>query len=469
MARPGRRLLASTNAAATLALLGALFILVNFIASRRYARADLSRVKLTALSDQTVQALQALEEPVRVIVFYQPAHRLYGLVKDLLDEYQRVAPKLQVEFVDPERDIAKARQLAKDFAIESLNVVVFQSGDRRKPLSDTELADYDYGAMQLGGEPRVAAFKGEDAFTSALITVTRQASLLVWFTTGHGEKALDAQEPEGLSSLNEMLQQQGISTEAVTMAERPAIPPEVKLIVIVGPARRFLDHELDLLQAYLQADGRLLALLDPLEETGLDGLLDRWGVALGRDIVVDPSRQLPFVSAANLLVTDYTQHPIVDKMQTLVTLFPMARSVRPAQPAPEGLSVTPLAVTSPAGWGETRTEIDAFKFDEGEDVKGPVPIAVAAERQAGRLVVIGDSDFAMNAQLGNAGNRDLVRGALYWLIEQEQLIGIGPKPIESIRLNLTAPQLNRVFWFSFLAMPGVVGLVGVGMWLARRQ
>ncbi len=481
MARWGRRVLASTNVVATLALLGALFILVNFIASRRYARWDLTQQQLTALSGQTVQALRALEEPVSVVVFYQPSHRLYGLITDVLNEYQRVSPKLQVEFVDPERDIARARQLAKEFAIEDLNVVVFKSGDRRKPLSDTELADYDYSAAQLGGEPRVAAFKGEDAFTSALITVTRQTSPLVWFTAGHGEKALDAQDPAGLATLNRTLQQQGISTETVTLAERPAIPPEVQLVVIAGPTRRFLDHELGLLQAYLEAGGRLLALLDPSEEAGLDGLLDRWGVALGHDIVVDPSHQLPFVSAANLLVTDYTQHPIVDKMRTLVTLFPLARSVRPSQPAPGGITVTPLAVTSPAGWGETRTEVSTFAFEEGQDIKGPVSIAVAAERptspaaEAGdggrpaRLVVIGDSDFAMNAQLGNVGNRDLVLGILYWLIQEEQLIGIGPKALESIRLHLTAPQLNQMFWFSFLAMPGVLGLTGVGMWWLRRK
>ena len=474
MATLRRRLLSSTNAAAMLALLGALFILVNFVASRRYARWDLTRQQATAVSDQTRRALQALEAPVSVVVFYQPAHRLYGLVRDLLSEYERFSPKLTVEYVDPERDIARAKQLAAEFQIEELNVVVFQSGGRRKPLSDTELADYDYSTAQLGGEPRVAAFKGEDAFTSALISITQQASPLVWFTAGHGEKALDAEDQAGLATLNGTLQRQGLSTETVTLAERPAIPPEVKLVVIAGPTRRFLDHEADLLQAYLEAGGRLLALLDPLEEaTGLEALLDRWGVALGRDIVVDPTRQLPFVSAANLLVTDYTQHPIVEKMRTLVTLFPLARSVRPSQPAPDGIAVTPLAVTSSAGWGEAQTGVDTFQFDEGQDVKGPVSIAVASERAAAerptRLVVIGDSEFIMNAQLSNVGNRDLLLGTLYWLIEQEQLIGIGPKAIESIKLSLTAPQLNRIFWFSFLAMPGVVGLLGTGMWWLRRK
>jgi len=146
--------------------------------------------------------------------------------------------------------------------------------------------------------------------------------------------------------------------------------------------------------------------------------------------------------------------------------------------------VSPLALTSEAGWGETRTSVERFQFNEGEDLKGPVSIAVASERKppapsAGeapgsppsrtRLVVIGDSDFIVNAQLGNVGNRDFLLGAVYWLIEQEQRIGIGPKPIQSIKLNLTGSQLRGILWFSLLAMPLVCGVSGVGMWWLRRK
>lgn len=481
MPRRGRRWLSSGHFLLTVALLGMLFIMVNYIGSRRYTRWDLTRQKITALSDQTVQTLRTLKQPVSVVVFYQPSHRLYGFVRDLVSEYRRVNPAIEVEYVDPERDIARAKQLAQEFAIEDLNLVVFRSGSRQKQLSDLELADYDYTALQVGGEPRVTAFKGEDAFTSALINITQQAAPLVWFTTGHGEKSPESADPLGLSNLATLLKQQGIASEAVTLAERSAIPDEVNLVVIAGPTRRFLDHELDLLQAHLDRGGRCLVLIDPLEDAGLEGWLARWGVALGNDIVVDPSRQLPFVSAANLLVTNYTQHPIVDKMSMLVTLYPLARSARPSVPSPEGLTVTPLASTSPGGWGETDTSVGTFTFDEGRDLKGPVPIAVAAERsppaspegaQASsltRVVVIGDSDFVTDSQLGNVGNRDLALGVTYWLIEQEQLIGIGPKPIESIHLNLTGAQLTGIFWFSFLAMPCLVGVLGVGMWWVRRR
>lgn len=476
-----RKGLMGLNLAATLLLLGALFILVNFIASRRYGRADLTRSKITALSGKTKQIVGQLKDPVTLVVFYQPTHRLYQLVRDLLEEYERLSPKLRIEYVDPDQDIARAQRLAKQFAIERTNLVVFESGTRHKYLSDTDLAEYDYTAMQSGGSPNVKSFKGEDAFTSAILNVTQSTQPLLWITTGHGEKSPEDGEPMGLTQFKKYLERENMQVESKALLERTEIPKEVRAVIIPGPTRKLLAQELLTLQTYLDKGGRLLVLLDPLTETGLEDFLTRWGVTVGNDIVVDPARQLPFVSAANLFVTSYTQHPIVEKMQTFMTLFPLARSVQPAKDL-KGLTVTALAMTSPKGWGETQTQSEEFQFDAEHDLKGPVSIAVAVERQgqpptegspeargATRMVVIGDSDFLSNAQVSNVGNLDLALGTLHWLVEQEQLIGIGPKPLESVKLNLTASQLSGIFWFSFAIFPCCSMLLGAGMWWVRRN
>jgi ABC-type uncharacterized transport system involved in gliding motility auxiliary subunit len=480
-----KQALRSANFLATVTLLGVLFIMVNYVASRRYARWDLTRERLTALADLTRTTVRGLAEPLQVTVFYQPNHRLYPLVTDLLQEYARLSPRVRIEHVDPDQDIARARALVQEFQIdvtspEALNLVIFKSGMRHKYLSDTDLAEYDYAAITQTGEPRVRAFKGEEAFTSAILSVTQTRQPLVWVTTGHGEKPLDAADPTGLAQLKQTLEQQNMRLEAATLLEHTAVADDVGLIVIAGPTRRFAEQEAALLEGFLDRGGRVLALLDPLTDTGLEPLLARWGIALAADIVVDPAGRLPFVSAANLLVTTYSQHPIVEKMKMLVTLFPLARSVRPAAAPPEGLTVTPLALTSPSGWGETTTAVETFEFQADADLKGPVPIAAAAERQPpaaspdapapppGRLVVIGDSEFAMNAQLGNVGNRDLAIGSVYWLLAQEERIGISPKPVQAIKLNLTAAQLTAVFWASVLALPAVCALLGAGMWWVRR-
>lgn len=468
-----RRALAPLNLAATLMLVAVLFILVNWIASRRYARWDLSQLKLSRLSSQTLQVLKSLQEPVTVTVFYQPDQRLYELIRDLLEAYQRQSPQMRVEYIDPEQDLARARQLAQQLEIKDLNVIIFQAGTRQKYLSDPELAEYDYSTFTLTGEPRVAAFKGEDAVTSAILSVSQSEQPLVWFLTGHGEKSLDAAQAGSLTQLRQALEQQNLKLESVTLADKTDIPAEVKLLAIIGPTRRLMDSELAVLDRSLDRGGRLLALLDPATETGLEPLLERWGILLARDIVVDPSQQLPFGSAANLFVTTYTQHPIVSQMKMLMTLFPLARSVRPAEPAPEGLTVQALALTSSHGWGETTIDQSTFQFEEGNDLKGPVSVAVAAERAAteppARLVVFGDSEFVMDGQVTNVGNRDLILGACRWLIQQEHLIGIAPKRLETVKLSITNQQLTTMLWMSLFGMPLLCGLVGGGVLFSRRR
>ena len=136
-----RQALSSFNLLTTVILLGMLFIMVNYIASRRYTRWDLTKQKMSALSDLTAQTLKTLKEPLSVLVFYQPNHKLYEPVHDLLNEYERKSTKIKVEYIDPDQDIARAKQLAQQLQIEDLNLVVFQTTTRHKYLSDTDLAE----------------------------------------------------------------------------------------------------------------------------------------------------------------------------------------------------------------------------------------------------------------------------------------------------------------------------------------
>ncbi|MDP3772659.1 MAG: hypothetical protein Q8Q85_00150, partial [Gemmatimonadales bacterium] len=86
----------------------------------------------------------------------------------------------------------------------------------------------------------------------------------------------------------------------------------------------------------------------------------------------------------------------------------------------------------------------------------------------GRVVAIGDSDFLVNAQLANVGNRDFLQGCVQWLVAQEQLIGIGPKTLETLKLSLTAAQLTMLQALLLLGFPALVVAAGAAVWWRRR-
>ena len=84
-----------------------------------------------------------------------------------------------------------------------------------------------------------------------------------------------------------------------------------------------------------------------------------------------------------------------------------------------------------------------------------------------RMVVIGDSDFASNSGL-TGGAQDVFMSTLNWLLEREELIGIAPKPAQKVRLFITRPELNKLFWIVLLAVPGLFAAIGFAVWLRRR-
>jgi len=86
-----------------------------------------------------------------------------------------------------------------------------------------------------------------------------------------------------------------------------------------------------------------------------------------------------------------------------------------------------------------------------------------------RLVVFGDSDFATNGQLANVGNPTLVANAFNWLLERQNLLGIGPKKPEQVRLTLTPGELAAITWGTMLGLPALAVGAGVLVWARRRR
>jgi ABC-type uncharacterized transport system involved in gliding motility auxiliary subunit len=105
-----------------------------------------------------------------------------------------------------------------------------------------------------------------------------------------------------------------------------------------------------------------------------------------------------------------------------------------------------------------------------KDAKGPLTLAAAASNsQTGaRLVVFGNSTFAINAVTSQPGNVDLFLNSVNWLAEQESQITIRPKPFQTRQLVLNNLQVIQIFGMSVVLMPLAVLVVGAMVWWRRR-
>jgi ABC-type uncharacterized transport system involved in gliding motility auxiliary subunit len=138
-----------------------------------------------------------------------------------------------------------------------------------------------------------------------------------------------------------------------------------------------------------------------------------------------------------------------------------------------------LLSTSAASWrtpDRSPLTTGAGEFVAGRDTRGPVAVAASTELpgdgpRPGRLLVVGDADFAANLLLDYGGNRDLLLNAVDWLAGEESMIGSRPPrqlPGEN-QLFVSAAQGETLFWLGSLVQPAVVLLVGLTVVAVRRR
>jgi ABC-type uncharacterized transport system involved in gliding motility auxiliary subunit len=482
------------SGAVAVVLAVALTMMVNWLGSRHYVAADWTSSKVYSVSDKTRNILADLDEEIRVVVFMTPASSMFDQVSELLKRYQAASDKITVEYIDPDKEPLKTRQLAEQFGISIADTVVFTYGDRTKYVTSDQMAEYDYAGMQYGQPPTIRAFRGEEQFTSAILSLVAPDVPKVYFVTGHGEASLTSgggPTERSLAILQESLKRENIEAEDTALLGGN-VPEDADLLVIAGPTRAFTEVEVQALNAYLDAGGRLLVCLDPLIEPGgtmrptrLEAFLADRGVDVGDDLVVDPSRRLPFYDLSAVYLTDFPSHPVTQGLEGIAVLFTVTRSITPTE-ASGGVR---LAETSADGWGESNLDqllAGQPVAKDDADTSGPVAVGVALEgspadptpvtsedASAGgdryRLLVFGDSDFLTDFEISNAGNLTLAMNAINWLVVRELALGIAPREIEKVSLFLSQQQLRTILLITLLVMPGTAIILGLLVWRKRRH
>ncbi|MGO9528704.1 MAG: GldG family protein [Verrucomicrobiia bacterium] len=486
-----RRLVIGANVLVQIVAVLALVVMVNWLTSRHYLRFDWTKSGYYKLSEKTKQLVGSLKEPLDVVVFLPESGRQEYVqkvledVRNLLKEFQFYGKdKLRVEYVDPQRDLARAQQLVTQYNLDSPDVVIFASGSHHKYVRLDEMVDLDRG-QEMGDEPRVKAFKGEGMFLAAIQTVTEEASPKVYFLTGHGERdPEDFDQANGYSEFARYIKRDNITVEKWNLQEKQALPADAGAIVIAGPRKAFSQMELDALEQHLKNKGRLFIMLDPRSQSGLEAFLRHWGVQVDDDLAMSKAGVLLGTELLNVnaVGADYAAHPITAKLADTNTEFPYARSIRRVQ-QPEGGTtdrprVTELVKAGAEYWGETNPDTEHARFNPATDIAGPLPLAVAVETSkpqgvdvdigVTRMVVVGTSRFVDNSDLAG-GNLDFFMNSLNWLLQREQLVAVSPKTPEEFRLDMSPHQQMAVYFLVMGGMPLAVAIIGLMVWLGRRK
>jgi hypothetical protein len=341
--------------------------------------------------------------------------------------------------------------------------------------------------MALGEGTRVAAFKGEQAITGAMIDLVEGKKKTLGYVTGHKEPALSTPK-SSISLVKTFIENENIKFQELNLLDQPAIPPEVNAIMIVGPQYDFSDREMKLLRDFWDKQGRILVLLDPAANTPrLRAFLDEIGVKVNND------RLMVFLRTGiqELALTRDVQarflgdSPVTKRLADVQAVFVGGTSsltldsnrVRGAN-----IRLEPLIQTEKGYFAENDYNTDdqaKLQADAQKAANSPLVIAASVEKGGGgdervkmnsaRLVAVSNATFVEDSTImQDQAALDFISGAVNWLLSREQLIGIAPKIPKPLTFNLDPEALQRLRWIVLLLMPLIPAAIGTIVWWQRR-
>jgi hypothetical protein len=425
---------------------------------------------------------------MRVTVFFPPTTPITPDVENLLTEYQYAGNgKVDVEHIDPERNLSRAKEVFDKYKVvtdEPLLILDYEG--RNKTVKASEMAEIDQSGMALGEGPRVAAFKGEQAITSAMIDLVEGKKKIVGYVLGHKEPSLT--ENSAISILKTFIENENIQFKELNLLDLDTVPEDVKTVMIVGPQYDFSDREMKVLRNFWDKQGRILLLLDPSAKAPkLAGFVNELGVKANDD------RLMVFLRTGiqELALTRDVQarflgdSAITKRLADVRALFlggTSSLTLEADRVRAANIHLQPLIQAENGYFAETDYNTDdqaKLQADAKRESNTPLTIAASIEKggsadervqvNSSRMVVVSNSTFVQdNAISQDQQGLDFVSGSINWLLSREQLIGIAPKVSKPLTFNLDQNALARLRWIILIFIPLIPAVIGALVWWQRR-
>ena len=481
-----------------LVLGGGILVVLNLLAYYYgFGRADLTSNEIWSLSEGSEDLVAGLDDEMQITAYYSdnlPARHnaIPEYVRDILEDYVDASGgNVRLRWVKVEED--EQKEEAQEAGVQPA-VIDSWENDRR-----TQLEVYAGLVLEYLGSKEVISpllsLEGVEYKLTMKIKELAGDKPVVGILSGHEGPTLT----EGLTSLKEALPTYELREIS---ASAPIDPEEIRALLVIAPGTEITGDELFNIDQYVMAGGSLGVFGAGLKisvaegapsintfESGIDGLLERWGVKHRSGVVHDwiCTRVMMRGPLGLPMAAPYPPSPDVsftDEQQEHPAAFRMANAAMPLTTplelttGREGVSVKVLARSSENSWLVTGQELDLQPRPPREwiptNTQGPFELMVAVsgklpsafgsgggmsgaegaptpERTESdgevRVLVVGSSGVVRDEFLPPADpNRPRDLGALMalalngvdWLAAESELIAIRAKNVEDPRLE--APQ-----------------------------
>ncbi len=461
-----------------------------YMGGRYHVRKDLTAERIFSLSDKSIEVVKDLQEPVEILSCIKKADGI-DKADDLLSLYEALGGKLSVERLNPDKHYAKMVSMGLE---TKDNVVVV----RRKGTT-----------VKSGNAQTISLFElSEQKITSAILAVASKEKKKVYFLEGHNELSLDEAGATGITGLKRLLEDDQYAVAGLNLVTEKTVPADANAVVIARATMPIQDSEVEALRTYLNGGGGVLVLaanrLINKDAPDFAALLGDYGIAIEADLVADPGS--PAIEGApfwfGVTGKRLTKHPMTNAIARAGVFFDsetsslrLRESQQPPQqpgmpPQPDDSAPTAIAKTTDLGYAQTEVPLHTSRTPA--DTPGPLTVAACAERPVGgdlesmmdptaakdakksKVAVFGDGFLACDADLFDDQNVQvqggrlrtagtyLVRDAIHWLTDSEDLISIPPKEDKDAPIQL---ERKQIAWNRFFVLLGPILPLALGLWV----
>lgn len=497
-------------------ILFGILVLVNLIASNIFIRFDLTQGKVFSLSKASKKLISRLPDKLNVKAYFSKnlppeyaTSRKY--LEDLLGEYKVYSRgKISYEFIDPLAEGKEKLAEVQELGIQPLRFTQVQK-------DKYEVQEGYMGVVFIYGDkkeiiPVVKTIIGIEYDISSVIKKIISPGLkTVGFTTGHGDT-------DAFGEIEQFIRKQ-YDMHIVDMTTEKSIPEKVSALLVVGPKNKFTDKELFLIDQFLLKGKPVAFLIDKFKvdlksfycenlDTGLDGFLEKYGVKISPEFVMDlQCKPIQVRSAYGYFtmanVVNYVLYPVATKFDETNLLVKGLGNISmlftsPVEITPnDNLDIKPIIFSSEKSWARTVYMINPYtEFNpRNTDKKGPFNLAVVITPKKnktftsyfadkppkefktiaqttdvikesgtmGRIFVAGNSNFAKEESV-------FFLNLIDWLSQDEDLISIRSKGGTFRPLKQTSSGARIIFKYSAIfLLPLLVIAYGIFRWKARAK
>lgn len=456
---------------------------VDYIADRYVLEIDMTAKGEYEISDETVQLLSTLSEPITVTVLcdetdYNNNSDLRRLPK-VLQRYEQLSHgNVTVKYINAVNNPAIFSQYDQLGDLSSGDIIV-ESSKRYKSMSPYDLLEYQSSKSGSSGSNSssetkyLTGLRAEQRLTSAILYVTANKVPKAAYLTGH-------QESTDHETLDTLLASANYDTQELSLMQEGKVPDDVDMLLILQPQGDFTTEEIDALDEFMSNGGKMIVSYasNTPTLTNLEEYFAEWGVAYDDKMVYDNERCFAGTNFY-LMPNVSTVEGLTDNLDTKsYVIIPGARPITTLWEQDNWRGTQVLMSTSNNSYAKDLSSETTSYEQSDTDETGPFNVGVLSYQNSMHnlnstysYALFLNAGFLSDSTLDNTAflNKDYVLSALNFMTDDTEAVSIASKDLTSTTLAVPGSAKSVLFYLLILIIPGVCLVGGIAVWARRRH